>query len=204
MILRNAESPPVSAAERFEALYTGSYQEITGYVRRRVPPDAADDVVAQVFTVAWRRFGQVPDPPQDRLWLFGVARNCAAEHHRAATRRLRLRTRLSQEPAAVAHVPGPGGPDHDPGPVLAALASLKPKDREALQLVLWDELSHAEAAAVLGCTVNAFELRYRRARNRVRDAIAAAWADAARGTPAMDTPAGHRRARAATPRMDQQ
>lgn len=204
MILRNAESPPVSAAERFEALYTGSYQEITGYVRRRVPPDAADDVVAQVFTVAWRRFGQVPDPPQDRLWLFGVARNCAAEHHRAATRRLRLRTRLSQEPAAAAHVPGPGGPDHDPGPVLAALASLKPKDREALQLVLWDELSHAEAAAVLGCTVNAFELRYRRARNRVRDAIAAAWADAAPGTPAMDTPAGHRRARAATPRMDQQ
>jgi RNA polymerase sigma-70 factor (ECF subfamily) len=88
--------------------------------------------------------------------------------------------------------------------VLAALASLKPKDREALQLVLWDELSHAEAAAVLGCTVNAFELRYRRARNRVRDAIAAAWADAARGTPAIDTPAGHHRARAATPRMDQQ
>ena len=204
MILRNAESPAVSAAERFEALYTGSYQEITGYVRRRVPPDAADDVVAQVFTVAWRRFGQVPGPPQDRLWLFGVARNCAAEHHRAATRRLRLRTRLSQEPAAVAHVPGPGGPDHDPGPVLAALASLKPRDREALQLVLWDELSHAEAAAVLGCTVNAFELRYRRARNRVRDAIAAAWADAARGTSAMGTPAGHHRARAATPRMDQQ
>jgi RNA polymerase sigma-70 factor (ECF subfamily) len=199
MILRNADSPAVSAAERFEALYTGSYQEITGYVRRRVPPDAADDVVAQVFTVAWRRFGQVPGPPQDRLWLFGVARNCAAEHHRAATRRLRLRTRLSQEPAAVAHVPGPGS-----GPVLAALASLKPKDREALQLVLWDELSHAEAAAVLGCTVNAFELRYRRARNRVRDAIAAAWADAARGTPATDTPAGHHRARAATPRMDQQ
>ncbi|HXJ28407.1 MAG TPA: sigma-70 family RNA polymerase sigma factor [Streptosporangiaceae bacterium] len=204
MILRNADSPAVSAAERFEALYTGSYQEITGYVRRRVPPDAADDVVAQVFTVAWRRFGQVPGPPQDRLWLFGVARNCAAEHHRAATRRLRLRTRLSQEPAAVAHVPGPGGPDHDPGPVLAALASLKPRDREALQLVLWDELSHAEAAAVLGCTVNAFELRYRRARNRVRDAIAAAWADAARGTSAMGTPAGHHRARAATPRMDQQ
>jgi len=204
MILRNADSPSVSAAERFEALYTGSYQEISGYVRRRVPPDAADDVVAQVFTVAWRRFGQVPSPPQDRLWLFGVARNCAAEHHRAVTRWLRLRTRLSQEPALAASVPGPGGSDHDPGPVLAALASLRPKEREALQLVLWDELSHAEAAEVLGCTVNAFELRYRRARNRVRDALAAAWADAARGAPTSDTPAGPRHARAAVPRMDQQ
>jgi len=204
MILRNADSPSVSAAERFEALYTGSYQEISGYVRRRVPPDAADDVVAQVFTVAWRRFGQVPSPPQDRLWLFGVARNCAAEHHRSVTRWLRLRTRLSQEPALAASVPGPGGSDHDPGPVLAALASLRPKEREALQLVLWDELSHAEAAEVLGCTVNAFELRYRRARNRVRDALAAAWADAARGAPTSDTPAGPRHARAAVPRMDQQ
>jgi RNA polymerase sigma-70 factor, ECF subfamily len=207
MILRNADSPSMSAAERFEALYTGSYQEISGYVRRRVPPDAADDVVAQVFTVAWRRFGQVPSPPQDRLWLFGVARNCAAEHHRAATRWLRLRARLSQEPAAAAYVPSPGGPDGagpDPGPVLAALASLRPAEREALQLVLWDELSHTEAAAVLGCTVNAFELRYRRARNRVRDALAAPWADAARGTPTSDTPAGPRHARAAAiPRMDQ-
>jgi RNA polymerase sigma-70 factor (ECF subfamily) len=194
----------MSAAARFEALYTGSYQEISGYVRRRVPPDAADDVVAQVFTVAWRRFGQVPSPPQDRLWLFGVARNCATEHYRSANRSLRLRARLTQEPAAAEHVPGPGGPDQDPGPVLAALASLRPKDREALQLVLWDELSHTEAAAVLGCTVNAFELRYRRARNRVRDALAAAWADAARGTQISGTPAGHRRARAATPRTDKQ
>ena len=39
MILRNADSPSVSAAERFEALYMGSYQEISGYVRRRVPPE---------------------------------------------------------------------------------------------------------------------------------------------------------------------
>jgi Sigma-70, region 4 len=39
--------------------------------------------------------------------------------------------------------------------------------------VLWDELSHAEAAEVLGCSPNAFELRYRRARNAVRDTVAA-------------------------------
>lgn len=44
-------------------------------------------------------------------------------------------------------------------------------DREALRLVLWDELSHAEAAKVLECTTNAFEIRYRRARNVVRDLV---------------------------------
>lgn len=57
--------------------------------------------------------------------------------------------------------------------VRAALSTLRPADREALQLVLWDELSHAEAAAVLGCSPNAFEIRYRRARNAVREAVMA-------------------------------
>ena len=56
--------------------------------------------------------------------------------------------------------------------LLAALAMLRPADREALQLVLWDGLSHAEAASVLGCTANAFEIRYRRARAAVRDQLA--------------------------------
>jgi DNA-directed RNA polymerase specialized sigma24 family protein len=55
--------------------------------------------------------------------------------------------------------------------VLAAVAKLKTLDREFLQLVFWDELSHAHAAAVLSCSVNAFERRYRRARNRVRDDV---------------------------------
>ena len=61
------------------------------------------------------------------------------------------------------------------GPVHAAIriamADLRPADREVLQLVLWDDLSHAEAAALLGCSVNAFELRVRRAKRRLRDAL---------------------------------
>ena len=40
--------------------------------------------------------------------------------------------------------------------------------------MLWDDLSHAEAAAVLGCSVNAVEFRFRRAQARVRDALAVA------------------------------
>ena len=44
-------------------------------------------MIAHAFTVAWRRFDRVPPPPQDRLWLFGVARNGVAEHQRAERRR---------------------------------------------------------------------------------------------------------------------
>lgn len=161
------------ASARFEAFYRGRYQEIAAYVRRRVADDAADDVIANVFTVAWRRFGDVPDPPQDRPWLFAVARNTISDHNRAQRRWFRLGARLTADAAITAPVGSPGSVlEHEL--VLAAMAALRPAEREALQLVHWEELSHAEAAAVLGCTVNAFELRYRRARQAVRAAVAIA------------------------------
>jgi RNA polymerase sigma-70 factor, ECF subfamily len=159
---------------RFEAFYRGRYQEIAAYVRRRVPDDAVDDVIANVFTVAWRRFGDVPGPPQDRPWLFAVARNTISDHNRAQRRWFRLGVRLKADAVVTAHPVGPPGPGSECERVLAAMAALRPAEREALQLVLWDELSHTEAAAVLGCTVNAFELRYRRARQAVRASVASA------------------------------
>ena len=155
----------------FEALYTAHYQAIAGYVGRRVAAHEADDVIAQVFAVAWRRFDHVPAPPADRLWLFGVARNLVAGQRRSERRRLRLQARLSQDAVAAAPIALPHDPSHEP--VRAAIGALRPRDREAIQLVLWDELSHQEAAAVVGCSANAFELRYRRARNAVRDAVIA-------------------------------
>lgn len=154
----------------FERCYAAHYQQIAAYVRRRVPERDADDVVAQVFATAWRRFDEVPPAPQDRLWLFAVARNVVADHDRSSRRRSRLWFRLAQN--AVTAATAPGLPDPRCEPVLAAMNALRPADREALRLVLWDELTHAEAAAVLGCSANAFELRYRRARYAVRAAVA--------------------------------
>lgn len=169
-------------SRRFESLYTAHYPQVAGYIRRRVAADEADDVAARVFAVAWRRFDRVPPPPEDRLWLFGVARNCVAEHRRTEQRRLRLHARLAQD--GTTGNASSAEPDSGHEPVRAALDALRPRDREALQLVLWEELSHEEAAAVLGCSVNAFELRYRRARNRVRDALTGAFA---RPLPTVET-----------------
>ena len=156
-------------SEEFERFYAARYPEITGYVQRRVTRTDVDDIVAQVFLVAWRRFHEIPDPPADRLWLFVVARNVLADHARSRRRQDRLEFRLEAE-AATTRVSHDGDPM--PDSVWAALSALRPQDREALQLVLWDDLSHADAAAVAGCSANAFEIRYRRARTAVRDALA--------------------------------
>jgi RNA polymerase sigma factor (sigma-70 family) len=199
---RSAPRSSPSRAERarlFATFYTAHYQHIAAYVRRRVPAEDADDVTAQVFALAWRRFDRVPPPPQDRLWLFGVARNNVAGQRRSARRRLRLHTRLAQDAVTAAGA----GPEADPRRELirAAISALRPLDREAVRLVLWDGLSHAEAAAVLQCSPNALELRYRRARNAIRDAVIAARPDypARPACPVAASRAGHGPL-AATPR----
>jgi GDPmannose 4,6-dehydratase len=156
-------------AQRFEAFYAAHRQAVAGYVRRRVGNNDAGDVIAQVFSVAWRRFDIVPAPPQDRLWLFGVARRLVADQRRSTVRRLRLHQRLAEEPSEL--VGPPGSFEALRSQVDAAMGDLKPAEREVLRLIAWDDLSHAEASAKLGCSPNAVELRYRRARARFRDAF---------------------------------
>jgi len=176
-VFTNGETSPMSSRyrgqreESFERLFEAFYRDITAYVARRIATKDVDDVVAKVFAVAWRRFERIPEPPDDRLWLFGVARRCLSDHRRSGKRQLRLQTRLTNEPDAA---PSPRySTDVDPRLelVLSAMAALAPADREALQLVLWEEMTHAQAATILNCTTNAFEIRYRRARNTVKDLV---------------------------------
>jgi RNA polymerase sigma-70 factor (ECF subfamily) len=103
--------------------------------------------------------------PEDRLWLIGVARRCVADHRRSGLRRSLLYERLVRQAASSPSFrPDEAGSNNR---IYEALNAVRPADREALILVLWDGLSHTEAASVLGCSVNAFELRYRRARAKV-------------------------------------
>jgi RNA polymerase sigma factor (sigma-70 family) len=157
--------------DRFEALYRSSYKAIFGYVLRRSDGDldAVGDLVAEVFVVALRRQDAIPLPPQDRPWLYGVARRMLLDHQRRRSRRIKLESRLRTQAALTETGPG----DDEPSllRVRAAMEQLRPADREALQLVAWDGLSHAEAAQVLGCTANAVALRVHKAKARLRDIL---------------------------------
>ena len=178
---------------RFAVLYQAYYRPILAYAVRRVAPaEDAADVVADVFTTAWRRIDQVPGAPADRLWLYGVAQRVVAGRRRSARRLFHLTARLRADAGTwTLDQPGPGQPGlSQPGPgqpglgqpglgqpglrdamsdrVVAALDRLSGREREALQLVLWDELSHADAAQVLGCSANAVAIRVHRAKARLR------------------------------------
>jgi DNA-directed RNA polymerase specialized sigma24 family protein len=161
-------SDPESRRERFEALFREHHRAVLAYVRRRVPPEVVDDIVSETFLVAWRRLERVGEPPLP--WLLTVARNVAGTERRGAARRQRLWLK-----AQSGYVEGedPPEPDLGGGPVLAALALLSERDREALTLVAWDGLTPAQAAGVLGESSVRFRQRLHRAGRRLRVQLAA-------------------------------
>jgi RNA polymerase sigma-70 factor (ECF subfamily) len=155
---------------RFEVMYRTHCGAVRSFVHRRVRVAVADDVVADVFVIAWRRIG---DAPSDELpWLLAIARGVLANRRRSDARQLALRERL----AATTVAPAEQEPEvlGQESRLVLALGSLKRRDQEVLLLVGWDGLDRAQAATVLGITAGLFSVRLHRARRRLRRALALA------------------------------
>lgn len=173
--------------DRFTWLYERHYRSVWAYVARRLPRGTdPGDVVAEVFATAWRRFDRVPAEPATLLWLYATARRAVANSVRSSRRRQQLWGRLaglrdSQEAGADLAEEYAG----DRAEVLRALARLKPADREAIRLAIWEDLAVAQIAAVLRCSPNAVSLRLRRAREALRSDLAHLLAD----PPSVNAPA---------------
>jgi RNA polymerase sigma factor (sigma-70 family) len=155
----------VDADARFEQLYRAHAGRVRAYALRRTTAAAADDVVADVFLVAWRRRSDVPDQPLP--WLFGVARRVLANRRRSDGRSAALTHRIAADQA-----PHRDAPDVDER-VLAALATLSDPDRELLMLIAWEELDQSGVATALGVRRNTVAVRLHRARQRCAAALAA-------------------------------
>lgn len=152
-----------SERERFDELWSKYAGSIYAYAARRVGRVDADEIVAEVFGVIWRRINEVPNPALP--WLYGVGHNVIREHLRSEYRRGRLQAILDQQPAA--------SPGFDrTAAILEALLGLDDSDQEVLRLVAWEALPPREAAEVLGINGAALRMRLTRARRRFRAALA--------------------------------
>lgn len=139
---------------------------IAKFLYRRVDANDVDDLVSEVFGVAWRK-GSTVTVGEELPWLYRVATNLVANHRRKNARATRLLASLfapdtspSAESLAVADMS-----------LAAAWGQLPPKSREVLALTAIDGLSVTDVAASLGITPNAVSVRLARARTHMRDAL---------------------------------
>ncbi|HZC70955.1 MAG TPA: sigma-70 family RNA polymerase sigma factor [Jatrophihabitans sp.] len=155
---------------RLRNLFEDTSVRVFAYACRHVGPSAAQDVVSDVFLVAWRRIDEMPE---DALpWLLVVARNTIGNRRRGIARQHRLTDELANLERSSTASAGADEVAIGRREMLAALAGLSLAEREAVLLTGWDGLSVTQAAEVAGCTYRAFQLRLNRARRRLRRVLA--------------------------------
>lgn len=161
--------------ESFAALFDRYSGMLYRYVSRRLGPEAAEDVVGETFLAAFGgRHRYDLSRPDARPWLFGIATKLVARHHRAEAARYRaLRRSPVDGPAeGPAERVAAGVTASAVRPALAAaLAALPRKDRDALLLVAWGDLTYEQVGDALGVPVGTVRSRLHRARRKVRAAL---------------------------------
>src|SRR5215472_14679642 len=72
------------AIEQFTDLYVRHHRQVYAYAASRAGRQLAEEVVSEVFLIAWRRLADVPVPALP--WLLAVTRNVMLGQFRAARR----------------------------------------------------------------------------------------------------------------------
>ncbi len=152
----------------YRAFYSQHLAMIARYVARRCPDSDAGDIVAETFLIAWRKFEDIPEPPRDAPWLYGVARNVISNYRRGQGRRSALGSKLMAEWSTTSvNVDDPA--DAVGRHVLSeAVARLSESDAELLLLSAWEELTPSDIATVLDLSADVVRNRLSRARKRLR------------------------------------
>lgn len=156
-----------SSEELFTQLYERYRNELHAFCLRRVDRAEVDDVMAEVFAVAWRKIETV-EAGKERAWLYSIARNVIRNQWRSATRRRRLQSRVQRfrddETPHLETIVVQRARDEA---VIDAVQRLSERDREVLILSAWDDLSGPEIAEVLGISVAGAQQRLHRAKRRL-------------------------------------
>ncbi|PZF61136.1 sigma-70 family RNA polymerase sigma factor [Curtobacterium sp. MCBD17_034] len=173
----------------FTELYRLHYPAVLRFVRRRAHPAAVDDVVSETFVAAWRRQDEMLVAPLP--WLYRTARNVMLNAARSAGRRTGLAVRVQGEASVAVPSDDPIAALERRHDLALAWRSLDELDQEALALQVWEGMTGAQAAAVLGISRAAYSMRASRARRRLAAVLRASDDGERRGSPTAASAATH-------------
>jgi RNA polymerase sigma-70 factor (ECF subfamily) len=132
---------------------------------------AAEDIAQTVFQRMLKYRHTYRDDGSFSAWMYHLARRCASDHFRKsnaapyATDPADLNEHADETPHAAHHATT----RDDHALLHTALSRLDRDDREVLLLARFQELSFAEIAGILECSVGAAKVRAHRALRELRD-----------------------------------
>lgn len=159
-----------------EALYDATLGKVYGLALRITRrPDAAEDVMAEVYHQAWRQAGHFePERGRALTWLLTLCRSRALDS-------LRRRDAADSHPEPESLAAEPPDQDADPidlllaverrGALHDALAALAPVQRQLVALAFYRDLSHQEIAAHLDMPLGTVKTHIRKALHTLQAAL---------------------------------
>jgi RNA polymerase sigma-70 factor (sigma-E family) len=162
VVVRQRSAPEAeNASDAFDAFARARMRELLRFAHVLTgDPHRAADLVQDALEktlLSWDRIIRKDDPE-------GYVRRAIVNRHVSVWRRTRRERLVADTPDR----PHEGARPHD-DELWAALATLPPRQRAVLALRYYEELSEADTAAVLGCTVGTVKSQAFRALAKLRD-----------------------------------
>jgi RNA polymerase sigma factor (sigma-70 family) len=164
-LIREARRDP----EALGALYRRHAARVHSWLTGQVGQHVASELVAETFAQAALSLRRFRDPGDGSAlpWLFGIAKNLLRRYYerervdRSARARLGMRERVDDP--NLGRVEERDRAERMRPSLAAALATLPPGQRRALELRVIEELPYAQVASSLSCSEVAARIRVTRA-----------------------------------------
>jgi RNA polymerase sigma-70 factor, ECF subfamily len=186
------------AAGFVEELFAAHHTEIYAYLIRMLrDPELAADLTQDAFVKAYRNYDTLEKPENARAWLYSIAHRVALDHIRRQ-KIVRFLPWTGESRGAAPSTEHLVMEAHLSGDMQRALARIPERQRAALLLAELHDLTGLELAAALGVSHVAARALLTRARESLRQALAAEReADAAADSEAEARAAANRPSRGA-------
>jgi RNA polymerase sigma-70 factor (ECF subfamily) len=163
---------------RFGELYDRHARTVHRYAARRAGTQAADDVMAETFLVAFEKRGGFDSMQTDaRPWLLGIATVLLRKHARLEAKAWKALVAADAAAVLAADPVADHADTLDAAAAVRRLAGairhLRDGDRDALLLYAWGDLDYEGVAGALGVPIGTVRSRLNRARTKLRAAFEA-------------------------------
>ena len=154
--------------EHFNTVFRAHMPEISRFLARRVESSDAEDLASALFAIAWSKRGAIPEG-YELPWLYKTARYLIANHRKKLSNRSRIELLIARPEAA----PSAESIALADSALGEAWGKLQGVERELISLWAYEGLSNKEIAVVLEISENAAAIRLTRAKQKLKNLLAA-------------------------------
>ncbi len=159
---KSKKTDSLPSRSEFDKIIGAYAPELRRFVLSKVGPEAADDVLQEVWLAAWQALPTYDGKSKLRTWIYGICLHKCHDYYRVQRRNEEFVALGDSYLLAVSHS-SPEGALVQSETVRHLLGELDEAQRRVLELYYYAQLTLAEIAAILGMNTNTVKYQFYRA-----------------------------------------